>query len=135
MPRYYCDYCDVNLVRLARSGARRRRARCDNHFPSRGLPRHARRIRGKRRVDAPGRAQTHDSQAGRKQHNHGRRHQENVRQYFTQVITNMVQVRPLSATIGARPRPWPLAAAESLRRQCRCPFRSPPAPRSRSLAE
>jgi len=34
---------------------------------------------------------THDSQAGRKQHNHGRRHQENVRQYYAQFLAHNVQ--------------------------------------------
>ena len=35
---------------------------------------------------------THDSQAGRKQHNHGRRHQENVRQFYAQFLAHNVQV-------------------------------------------
>jgi len=34
---------------------------------------------------------THDSQAGRKQHNHGRRHQENVRQFYAQFLAGHVQ--------------------------------------------
>jgi U1 small nuclear ribonucleoprotein C len=34
---------------------------------------------------------THDSQAGRKQHNHGRRHQENVRQFFAQFLASNMQ--------------------------------------------
>jgi len=46
MPRYYCDYCDVNL--------------------------------------------THDSQPGRKQHNRGRKHQDNVRIYYSQLIADML---------------------------------------------
>ena len=35
---------------------------------------------------------THDSQAGRKQHNHGRKHQENVRQYYSQWIAQKMGI-------------------------------------------
>lgn len=37
---------------------------------------------------------THDSQAGRKQHNHGRRHQENVRQFYASFLAHNVQAPP-----------------------------------------
>mmetsp|Transcript_31368 Transcript_31368/g.55149 ORF Transcript_31368/g.55149 Transcript_31368/m.55149 type:complete len:156 (+) Transcript_31368:88-555(+) len=38
---------------------------------------------------------THDSQAGRKQHMHGRRHQENVRQYYTQFLSANSMITPM----------------------------------------
>ena len=47
---------------------------------------------------------THDSQSGRKQHNRGRRHQENVRLFYTAFLRSHVQVGdPVTATFAPVP--------------------------------
>ncbi len=47
---------------------------------------------------------THDSQSGRKQHNKGRKHQENVRQYFSQFLANnMASLPGMAGMAGMNP--------------------------------
>mmetsp|Transcript_7076 Transcript_7076/g.10801 ORF Transcript_7076/g.10801 Transcript_7076/m.10801 type:complete len:117 (+) Transcript_7076:133-483(+) len=46
---------------------------------------------------------THDSQAGRKQHMHGRRHQENVRQYYSQFLSNTTLAPPMMGMMPGMP--------------------------------
>nr|AAT09067.1 U1 small nuclear ribonucleoprotein [Bigelowiella natans] len=43
---------------------------------------------------------THDSQAGRKQHMHGRRHQENVRQYYSEFLTSSTGAPSMAPPMG-----------------------------------
>ena len=48
---------------------------------------------------------THDSQSGRKQHNRGRRHQENVRLFYATFLQSHVQVgEPITATFAPIPK-------------------------------
>jgi hypothetical protein len=57
---------------------------------------------------------SHDSQNGRKEHNHGRKHQENVRMFYAEFLSTHVQVPgPSPLTFMPLPESAKAAAAKA----------------------
>jgi U1 small nuclear ribonucleoprotein C len=72
MPRYYCDYCDTYLTHDSVCGATK--ATIDRVRPCTDFV-----------------ALKSRQQAGRKQHNRGWKHRENVKLYYEQFVTGIGQ--------------------------------------------